>query len=98
MFFLSTQLPGVIRCNLFQLRCEEFERAYVFPTFEEFHCLTNVHPVVFAQLCSFYHQGKLRDIPQSDIKVSSSSVRFGTSETSSSEAKKKSLIQVQITS
>ena len=94
----STQLLGVIRCNLIWLGCEEFGRAYGFTAFEEFCCLANVHPIVFVQLCSFYHQSKLQDNPQSNIQVSSSSVKFGTSETSSSEAKKKSLIQVQITS
>ena len=87
----STQLPGVIGCNLIRLGCEEFEEGiWVCDAFEEFHCLANVHPIVFAQLCSFYHQSKLQDSPQSNIQVSSSSVKFGTSETSSSEAKKKS--------
>ena len=93
----STQLLGVIRCNLIWLGCEEYGRTFGFTAFEEFHCLANVHPIVFAQLCSFYHQSKLQDIPQSNIKVSNNSVKFGTSETSSSEAKKKSLIQVGIT-
>ena len=78
----STQLLGVIRCNLIWLGCEEFGRAYGFGAFEEFHCLANVHPVVFAQLCSFYYQSKLQDNPQTNIQVSSSSVKFGTSETS----------------
>ena len=31
--------------------------------FEEFHCPDNVHPVVFTQLCSHYHQSKLLDKP-----------------------------------
>ena len=84
----STQLLGVIGCNLIWLGCKEFGRMFGFAAFEEFHCLANVHPVCFAQLCSFYHQSKLQDTPQSEIKVSSSSVRFGSSETSSSEAKK----------
>ena len=92
----STQLLGVIGCNLTQLGCEEFGRTYGFTAFEEFHCLANVHPVVFAQLCSFYHQSKLQDTPQSETKVSNSSVSFGSSETSSSEAKKKSLIYIRI--
>ena len=42
----STQLLGVIGCNLIQLGCEEFGRAYGFGAFEEFHCPANVHPVV----------------------------------------------------
>ena len=85
----STQLLEVIRCNLIWLGCEEFGRAYRFSAFEEFHCPANVHPVVFAQLFSLYYQSKLQDNPQTNIQVSSSSVKFGTSETSSSETKKK---------
>ena len=83
----STQLPGVIGCNLIWLGCEEFGRSYGFGVFEEFHCPDGVHPVVFTQLCSYYYQSKLPDNPQT--QVSSNSVRSGTSETSSSEAKKK---------
>ena len=82
----STQLLGVIGCNLIQLRCEEFGRSYGFDAFEEFCCPDGVHPVIFTQLCSHYHQSKLLDSPQA--QVSSSSVRSDTSETSSSEAKK----------
>ena len=59
---------------------------YGFDAFEEFRCPDNVHPVVFAQLCSHYHQSKLLDSPQT--QVSSSSIKSSTSETSSSEAKK----------
>ena len=92
----STQLPGVIGCNLIWLGCEEFGRSYGFNAFEEFCCPDNVHPVVFAQLCSHYHQSKLLDKPQA--QVSSISVQSSSSETSSSEAKKKFLIQVWITS
>ena len=84
----STQLPGVIGCNLIWLGYEEFGRVYGFGAFEEFHCLADVHPVVFTQLCSFYYQSKLQDNPPTIIQVSSSSIKFGTSETSSSEAKK----------
>ena len=84
----STQLLGVIRCNLIWLGCEEFGRLYGFDAFEEFCCPDSVHPVVFAQLCSHYHQSKLLDNPPSQIN--SSSVQFSCSETSSSEAKKKS--------
>ena len=58
-----------------------------FDAFEEFCCPDGVHPVVFMQLCSHYHQSKLLDNPQA--QVSTSSVKSNTSETSSSEAKKK---------
>ena len=84
----SAQLPGVIGCNLIRLGCKEFGRSYGFDAFEEFHCPDNVHPVVFAQLCSHYHQSKLLDKPQA--QVSSFSVQSSSSETSSSEAKKSS--------
>ena len=83
----STQLPGVIRCNLIQLGCEEFGRSYGFDAFEEFYCPEGVHPVVFSQLCSHYHQSKLLDNPST--QVSSNAVQVSSSETSSSEAKKK---------
>ena len=92
----STQSLGVIRCNLIWLGCEELGRSYGFDAFEEFRCPDGVHPIVFAQLCLHYHQSKLLDNPPS--QVNSGSVRFSPSEISSSEAKKKSLIQVWITS
>ena len=63
----STQLPGVTRCNLIWLGCEEFGRSYGFEAFEEFRSPDNVHPVVFAQLCSHYHQNKLLDKPQAQV-------------------------------
>ena len=70
----STQLPGVIGCNLIWLGCEEFGRLYGFNAFEEFCCPDGVHPVVFAQLCSHYHQGKLLGNPQAQVSSSSSSI------------------------
>ena len=63
----STQLPGVIGCNLIWLGCEEFGRSYGFDAFEEFRCPEGVHPVVFAQLCSHYHQSKLLDSPSTQV-------------------------------
>ena len=60
----STQLPGVIRCNLICLGCEEFGRVYGFKAFKEFHCPSNIHLVVISQMCSFYHQGKLSESTQ----------------------------------
>ena len=92
----STQLPGVIGCNLIQLGCEEFGRSYGFDAFEEFCCPKSVHPVVFAQLCSHYHQSKLLD--SSGTEVSSNLINVSSSGINSSEAKKKSLVQVWITS
>ena len=93
----STQLLGIVRCNLIWLGCEEFGRTFGFAASEEFHCPVNVHPILFAQLCSFYHQSKLLDIPQSEIKVSNSSVKLALQRLVPLKLKK-SLIQVQITS
>ena len=55
----STQLPGVIGCNLIHLGCEEFRRVDGFEAFKEFQHPPNIHPIVFSQMCSLYHQGKL---------------------------------------
>ena len=81
----STQLPGVIGCNLICLGCEEFGRVYGFEAFEEFRCPPNLHPVVFAQMCSFYHQGKLSEQPQtlSANQIHSDHININTSEISS---------------
>ena len=80
----STQLLGVIGCNLIQLGCEEFGRVHGFQAFKEFHCPVDVHLVVFAQMCSFYHQGKL-SLPQtqSASQPNSESINVNTSEISS---------------
>ena len=54
----STQSPGVIGCNLIQLGCEEFRKVFGFEAFKTFMCHKEVHPLVFAQMCTLYHQGK----------------------------------------
>ena len=82
----NTQLSGVIGCNLIQLGCEEFGRSYGFDAFEEFRCPESVHPVVFSQLCSHYHQSKLLD--SSSTEVSSNSINVSSSGVTLSEAKK----------
>ena len=81
----STQLPGVIRCNLICLGCEEFGKVYGFEAFEEFQCPPNLYPVVFAQMCSFYHQGKLLENPQtlSANQINLGHININTSEISS---------------
>ena len=80
----STQLSGIVGCNLICLGCEEFGRIYCFKLFEKFNCSQEVHPVVFVQLCLFYHQEKLKaqteSANQDQANVSSSGI--------SSEAKK----------
>ena len=83
----NTQLPGVIGYNLIRLGCEEFGRSFGFEAFEEFCCLESVHPVVFSQLCSHYHQSKLLDGPSTS--VSNNTINVSSSRTSSCEVKEK---------
>ena len=54
----STQTPGVIGCNLIWLGYKEFGKVYGFEAFETFTCPKEVHPLIFAQMCTLYHQGK----------------------------------------
>ena len=56
----STQLPGVIGCTLIHLGCEEFGKLHGFECFENFQCPPSVHPVVFFQFCTFFHQERLK--------------------------------------
>ena len=84
----NTQCLGVIGCNLIQLGCEEFGRVYGFNAFEKFHCPASVHPVVFVQICTFYHQGKLQSQTGAASTPSSIPVDVGSLGISSEEAKK----------
>ena len=95
----STQLPGVIGCNLICLGCEEFGRVHGFEAFKEFRCPPNIHPVVFAQMCSFYHQGKLSEQPQtlSANQIHSGPININTSEISS-EVRNQDLSQKSVLS
>ena len=61
----STQMPRVIRCNLIRLGCEEFRKVYGSEAFETFMCPKKVHPLIFAQMCTLYHQGKVQVQPNS---------------------------------
>ena len=56
----STQLPRVIRCNPIRLGCEEFGKVFGFEAFETFTCPKEVHPLILAQMCTLYHQGKVQ--------------------------------------
>ena len=55
----SIQLPGAIGCNLIWLGCKEFGRIHGFEPLENFQCPSNIHPIIFTQFCSYYHQQKL---------------------------------------
>ena len=83
----STQLPGVIGCNLICLGGKEFGKLHGFECFKNFQCPSSVHLVVFSQFCTFFHQERLKNQAKSESQdttnVSSSGI--------SSEGKKKDL-------
>ena len=72
----STQSPGVIRCNPIWLGCEEFRMVFGFEAFETFKCPDEVHPLVFAQMCTLYHQGKAQtqSVPSTSNSLQSNSI------------------------
>ena len=82
-----------IGCNLIQLGCEKFGKVYGFDAFKTFHCPDSVHPLVFAQMCSFYHQGKLSTQTTSNNSQPTNSAINANTLGVTSEAKKKSLVQ-----
>ena len=67
----STQMPRVIGCNLIRLGYEEFGKVFGFEAFETFTCPKEVHPLIFAQMCTLYHQGKDQVQPNSHTSNSS---------------------------
>ena len=76
----STQLPGVIGCNLIRLGCKEFGKTYGFEPLENFQCLSKVHRIVFTQFCSYYHQQKLQNQTEpSSTNADASPVSVSTS-------------------
>ena len=79
----STQLPGVIGCNLLRLGCEEFERIYGLEALREFCHPENINPIIFAQLCSFYHQGKLASSQTEVANQNLGHIKVNTSKISS---------------
>ena len=58
----STRTPGVIGCNLIRLGYEEFGKVFGFEAFETFQCPKEVHPLIFAQMCTLYHQSKDQNV------------------------------------
>ena len=71
-----TQSPRVIRCNLIWLGCEEFRKVFGFEAFEAFTCPHEVHPLIFAQMCTLYHQGKVQtqSVPSTSNSQQSNSI------------------------
>ena len=84
----STQLLGVIGCNRIQLGCEEFGKVYGFEAFENFSCPDKVHPLVFVQMCTLYHQGKTQAQSASSTSNSSQSNLINQSDLSSDPSAK----------
>ena len=62
----ATQLPGVLGCNLIHLGCKEFGKQYGFKCFENFQCPSSVHPVVFSQVSTLFHQERLKAQTESE--------------------------------
>ena len=58
----SARTPGVIGCNLIWLGYEEFRKVFGFEAFETFWYPKEVHPLIFAQMCTLYHQSKDQDV------------------------------------
>ena len=88
----ATELPGIIGCNLICLGCEEFGKLYGFECFENFQCLSAVHPVVFSQFCTFFHQEKLKAQTESEGQDTTNVSSLGIS----SKDKKKTLLKNQV--
>ena len=83
----STQSPGVIGCNLIQLGCEEFRKVFGFEAFKTFTCPKEVHPLVFAQMCTLYHQGKAQtqSVSSTSNSIQSNSISGSTIPITTSE-------------
>ena len=79
----STQMPGVIGCNLIWLGYEVFGKVYGFEAFETFTCLKEVHPLIFAQMCTLYHRSK--DQAQTDSHISNSTQQSNSVHVSTSQ-------------
>ena len=67
----SARTPGVIGCNMIQLGYEEFGKVFGFDAFENFWCPKEVHPLIFAQMCTLYHQSKDQDVQPSSHTTNS---------------------------
>ena len=89
----STQLPGIIGCSLIHLGCEEFGKLHGFECFKNFQCPPSVHPVVFSQFCTFFHQERMK----AQAKPEGQDVANVSSSGISGEGKKKDPIKESVT-
>ena len=89
----STQLPGIIGCNLIHLGCEEFGKLHGFKCFKNFQWPPSVHPVIFPQFFNFFHQERMKAQAKPEVQdvvnVSSSGI--------SVEGKEKNPIKESVT-
>ena len=88
----STQLPGIIGCNLIHLGCKEFGKLHGFECFKNFQCPPSVHPVVFSQFCTFFHQERMKAQAKPEGQDAAMLVLQGLV----SEGKKKILLRNQL--
>ena len=51
----KTKLPGMVGWNLIKLAYEVFVKNYGVLCLENFDCPTGVSPLLFSQLCVYYH-------------------------------------------
>ena len=70
--------PELLGCNLIRLRYEEFGKVFGFEAFETFRCPKEVHPLIFAQMCTLYHQSKDQN-DQTASNTSNSEIQATTS-------------------
>ena len=73
----STQLLGVISCNLIHLGCEEFGRVYGFEPFEKFQCLQGYIPWFLRSFVHFTIKKSFGLKLSLPVKVSSTLVLWG---------------------
>ena len=50
-----TRLARIVGWNLVKLAYQEFLKKYNINVFEDFECLDRVNPLLFSQLCIYYH-------------------------------------------
>ena len=51
----QSKLPGIVGWNLVQLTYDAFIEKYGTLGFSSFTCLEGVSPLLFSQLCGYYH-------------------------------------------
>ena len=78
-------LPGVVGSNMLRLGVEEFVRLHSVQPLVNFDRPLSVHPLVFAELCMYYH-AKVMETQECDKQQGSQNFRGVSAETSSNSA------------